>query len=526
MPHSAIRRTICWVAGCFLLLAAPVAAQDLHMYYDLFTDSISYRKDGKLVSNPKIRRGDFIVLHFTEFNPYLYEAKVEIEQNNTENWPGAASSGALGLAAGLGVVSPLLGGMGASTDAASPLSFLDIPLLRMGENSMSLKDLFGGARGSEQILQQAQIQLQALAATQARMAQLYADIQRLEKSERAAQLAARHLDQLLLSPRMRPSLIRKVAAEYLALIFPEKSGSGLELDDAFQWQERPMRKRRMLQELEGQQRKYDSQLLSLTPIADQLGNFNDPNSAGIQEFAGELRDITEKSGSLRQQLEAYLQRQNDQDTRTLTVEEMLTLQMKFRELADQSFSYDVAISVEKTTVLVTAEFVPFDTATTANRANLPPSKFKVVKIITRGGLQISPAFGLAFSRMFDPVQEFSAREGRIVADGGGIVQPSLTTYLHFYPAHTSGLALAGTFGVGIPLSSSNLSSLNFFLGPSLLFGRSQRIVLSGGLTAGPAQRLAKGFKVGDPFDPAAGDIPVRSQYELGYFVGISFNLGG
>lgn len=506
-----------------LLLGQPAQAQDIHMYYDLFTDSVSYRKDGKLVEKPKIRKGDYVLLHFTEFNPYLYQTEIEIEQSNDENWSGGASSGTLGLAAGMGIMGSVFGG-GAS-GAPGPMSFLDIPLLSMGQNSMSLKDLFPGARGTEQIIQQAQMQLQALGNTQAQMARIYEEIQTLEKSQRAAQLASQHLDQLLFSPRMRPSLIRKIAAEYLDLIFPDKSAEALQLNDAFEWQERPERKRRLLLDLQAQQRKYDTQLIGLAPITQQLSNL-DLNSPELEDFTSELRDITEQSGTLRQQLEAYIAYQKDKPTQDLSMEEMMALQMKFREIADQSFTYDVAISVEKNTVIVTGQFTPLDTLETSNLRNKAASKIKTVKITTRGGLTISTGFGVGFGRMFDAAQEFSSKENKIVADGAGIVQPALTTYIHFYPNSQRGMALAGTFGVGIPLSNSNLSALNFYLGPSLLIGRGQRIVLSGGLTAGPTQRLAKGFKVGDDFDPNAGDIPVRSQYELGYFLGISFNLGG
>ena len=507
-----------------LLLAGPASAQDLHLYYDLFTDSISYQKEGKVVEKPKIRKGDYVLVHFTEFNPYIYQAKAEVEQSNAENWSGSSSSGTLGLAPGVGgpmsILSPGAAG------AQAPMSFLDIPLLSMGQNSLSLGDLFGGSRGTEQLFVQARVQLQALAETQAQMAKIYEEIQTLEKSERAAQLAAQHLDQLLLSPRIRPSLIQKIAAEYLNLIFPDKpSATALQLDDAFQWEQRPARKRRLLQDLQAKQRKYDGQMIKLAPITQQISSL-DIGSTELETFAGELRNITEESGSLRQQLEAYIASQSEKTTQDLSVEEMMTLQLKFRELADQSFTYDVAISVEKSTVIATAEFTPLDSVITVGRISQLSTKIKTVKLVTKGGLQISTGFGVAFGRMFDPAQEFSAKENKIVADAGGLVSPSLTTFLHFYPNNQSGLALAGTFGIGIPLSNSNLSALNFYLGPSLLLGRGQRIVLSCGITAGPTQRLGKGFKVGDDFDPNAGDIPVRSQYELGYFVGISFNMGG
>ncbi len=507
----------------FLLNAQFLQAQDLQMYYDLFTDSITYKKEGKSVLQPKIRKGDFVVLHFTEFNPYLYQADVEIEQSNTEGWSGGASTGT-GGAGLMGMLMPALGGT-AGAGGAGPLSFMDLPLLSMGQNSLRLADLFGNSRGAQQLMTEAQAQLQVLAQIQAEMTEICQEIQTMERSERAAQLAGKHLDQLLVNPRIKPSMIRRIAAEYQAMIFPEKPADALQLTDAFQWQDRPQTKRRLLQALQGKQRAFDVQLANLSPITRQLSDL-DIKSPALDEFSADLRDLTGQSGNLRQQMEAYIAGQTEA-TKTLTLEEMLALQMKFRELADQPFAYPVAISVEKSTVIATARFVPLDSVLNAASDKKAGSKTKTVKLETQGGLRISTGFGVGFGRMFDPAEEFSVRENAIVAEESGIVQPALTTFVHFYPNNSRrGVAVAGTFGIGIPLSNSNLTALNFYLGPSFLFGRGQRIVLSGGISAGPVKRLAKGFKVGDPFDPTLGDIPTRSGYELGYFVGISFNVGG
>jgi len=508
-----------------VLNTKPLLAQDLQMYYDVFTDSITYKKEGKPVQQPKIRRGDFVVLHFTEFNPYLYEADIEVEQSNSNDWSGGASTGAAGMGAGL--MSALIPGMsGAAAGGGGLMSFFDMPLLGMGQNSVRLADFFGNARGTQQLLTEAQNQLQALAQIQAEMAEIYEEIQTLERSERAAQLAGKHLDQLLLNPRIRPSMIRKIAAEYEEMIFPGKPIGSLQIADAFEWQDRPKTKCRLLTALTAKQQEFDMQLLNLAPIARHLSDLDTRSSPGLEAFATDLRVLTSKGGGLRQQLEAYIAAQTD-TTKALTLEEMLAIQMKFRELGEQSFSYPVAISVEKSRVIATARFVPLDSTLAASKDKKLGTKTKTVKLETQGGLRISTSFGIAFGRMLNATEDFSVRENAIVAEEGGIVLPAIATFVHFYPhSSRSGMSVAGTFGIGIPLSMTNLTALNFYLGPSLLFGRGQRIVLSGGIMAGPATRLAKGFSVGDAFDPNLGDIPTRTRYELGYFLGISFNVGG
>lgn len=501
-------------------------AQDLHVHYDLFTDSVSYQKEGLPVKNPKIRKGDRVVVHFTEFNPYLYKASAEVSQRHADDWAGSSGLSAFaGLVPGMG---SLLPGMAAAApadpNAPPPVSFLDVPLLRLGQSSFKLRDLFGNSRGPDQLLDQAKIQLQELTQLQSEMAEIYQEIQVLEKSEQAGRMALKHIDFLLHNPQLKPSLIKRVAMEYEALSFPDKSADALRIDDAFRWQERPAAKRRLVQNLEAKQREFDVQMLQLSPITQQLSDL-DLGSPALEEFARDLRGLSDQSGNFRQQLSAFISSQTKKQTQDLSLEELMSLQLRFRELAEQPFTFDCPVQIENDVAIVTATFSPRDTLGSNWRQNNRTPQEKTVKLETRGGLRINTGFGVGFSQFFTPEQKFSVRDNVIVADNGGSIQPSLTTFLHFYAAGRSGMALAGTFGLGIPLGGGSISSLNFFLGPSLLFGRGQRIVLSGGLVAGPVSRLAKGFKAGDAFDPDNGDIPLQTRYELGYFVGISFNMG-
>lgn len=512
------------IAAIIFLTARPAPAQDLHAYYDLFSDSIYYQKEGQPVKNPKIRKGDRVVVHFTEFNPFLYAAKAGVEQRHVGDWAGNVGLSAFaGLVPGL---SGLLPGAGLNDPNAPQMGLLDIPLLRLGQNSMKLKDLFANSRGAEQLLEQARQQLQASAQIQSDMAEIFGEIQRLERSEQVARMALKHLDAMMHNPQTRPSLVKKVAMEYRAEVFPDKEAAALQVEDAFRWQERPALKRRLLQDLADKQKEFDAQMVQMTPITRQLSEL-DLGSEELTEFAGELRGVEEKRRALQVKMSDYLNHQTEQKTPPMSLEELMTLQLRFRELAGQSFSFDCAVEIENDLAIVTATFSPRDSLDGVWRQNDRSPRVKTVKLETRGGLRISTGLGLGFSQFFDAAEKYSVRDNKIVAETGGSIQPALGTFIHFYGGGRGGVRLAGTFGLGIPLGGgSNISSLHFFLGPSLLFGRGQRIVLSTGLTSGPVERLGKGFKAGDEFDPNVGDIPLRSRYELGYFVGVSFNLGG
>lgn len=499
------------------------AAQDLHVYYDLFADSTYFMKDGKYVRDPKIKKGDRLVVHFTEYNPYIYRAEAQVEQ--------VQSSDAFGGSAGVGALSSLIPGMSAfltppvESDSAGtgPVTFLDVPLLKIGEQGIRLKDLFNNSRGTAELLNQAKMRVQEMTLLQADMERTYNEIQSIEKSERAARLAMEYLDKLLYNTQMRPSLIKRIATEYLDLVFMKKYVGELNITDAFAWQDQPATKNRLIQELRAKQEEYLAQSAALTPLARELGNLD--AGAELSEFAHDLSALDGQNRLFQRRLENYLSRLEKSTDQELSLPQLMALHLKFRELLNQSFTYEVAVQMEKEAAIVTATFTPWDSLTNGASRLVASPKQKTLKLETHGGLRVSTGFGVAFSRFFEPAQQFTVREGVIVAEKEGIVQPAIATFIHFYAHNRAGTSLAGTFGIGIPLGGGEeFQSINFFLGPSLLFGRSQRIVLTAGITAGPTDRLGRGYAEGDAFDLNNGDLPIKRGYELGYFAGISFNF--
>ena len=62
------------------------------------------------------------------------------------------------------------------------------------------------------------------------------------------------------------------------------------------------------------------------------------------------------------------------------------------------------------------------------------------------------------------------------------------------------------------------------IGPSLIIGKGDRIVLSAGVMGGKTEHLDKGLQVGDRFNSDIADVPTTSSYKLGFYLGFSFNL--
>lgn len=83
-------------------------------------------------------------------------------------------------------------------------------------------------------------------------------------------------------------------------------------------------------------------------------------------------------------------------------------------------------------------------------------------------------------------------------------------------------ALGLTLGVGVQNSGPR-----FLLGPTVLIGNSQRLILSGGLASGRVVRLATGYGEGHAAaikDPGTSQVPTRTITATSWFLALSYNL--
>lgn len=500
-----------------------LAAQDLHVYYNLLNDSMLYQRDGKVLTRPKIRRGDRVVVHFTEFNPYLYQANVRVEQSKN-------SAATAALPSFLGSFQAMMPGMGGlfSGLAASDTSrksnavfpFLDAPLLQLGETSVTLRGLFSNARGADQVLKQAQAELAEMAEIRAEAEQLAAQFEALRQAETALNVAATTLPDLLQNPALKPSSIQKIGEQLFQTAFrPQQTGTEINLADVFRAQNLPAEKARVLGKLAETQTALEAQSAHLEPLAAELGNL-DLGSAEVSKFARDLRDLREKARQTRRQTDVFVAAEKQSASPARPPEAVMALYLKFQELRACTFAHEVAFTAEKDVVDIRAEFASRDSVGRA-----VPAKTKEIRLETSGGLDVSTGFGLAFGGFSTPEQRFSVRNDVIVADDAGDFQPFIASFLHFAPRSPRSWSLAATLGIGLSLQGGSAGrSPSFFVGPSLLVGRGQRMVVSGGLLLGEVARLARGYKVGDAFSDAGGDIPTQRRYESGFYVGASFRL--
>jgi hypothetical protein len=155
------------------------------------------------------------------------------------------------------------------------------------------------------------------------------------------------------------------------------------------------------------------------------------------------------------------------------------------------------------------------------------AKTTPVEVGVYGGLRVKASVGLSFGQFFSRPQQFFVRDSILQSSNKDAFSPILTSFIHFYAPSKRTVSLAGSFGVGFPIAGGEtLQSVSFFLGPSLVFGKNERIVMSTGVMGGKVDRLSQGYELGDNFYSDSNVAPTISVYELGFYLGVSFNLTG
>lgn len=130
-----------------------------------------------------------------------------------------------------------------------------------------------------------------------------------------------------------------------------------------------------------------------------------------------------------------------------------------------------------------------------------------------GGLGLSVSTGFLLSGLTK--RAYGVKNGKIRETVRDDFSPTYGILLHAFKNDNRRITPAGSFGFN--LEGGNL---NFFAGPSLLFGRDKRIALTAGVAAGKITKL-DGVREGQDFE---GTVPTKDVYRPTWFVGISFNF--
>lgn len=134
---------------------------------------------------------------------------------------------------------------------------------------------------------------------------------------------------------------------------------------------------------------------------------------------------------------------------------------------------------------------------------------------------VDPSF--YYDRTSDPTGEkvYVRKNG-----DGGNVNPAIAIFFNGYKRTSTNFKLGGALGAGL----SNNARFRLYAGPSLIVGRKERVIISGGISFGAVSRLADGYTENMELEDSPSlptSVPtVLDRYKMGLYFGVGFNLTG
>lgn len=142
----------------------------------------------------------------------------------------------------------------------------------------------------------------------------------------------------------------------------------------------------------------------------------------------------------------------------------------------------------------------------------------------KANLRLRNSVGVTFSHFPDKNRSYFINPDLTIGSGtGDLFTPVLSAYINFYNYKVSGLRWGGAFGFGVPMTGDK-KDLNFMLGLCGVIGRNEPIILSAGFAGARVERLTEGWKVGEVVPSLSFDIPTLSQFRIGGYISVTFNM--
>ena len=523
------------------ILAFSAYSQGLNIYIDGASGKTTYVCGKDTLEKPVVKRGEAINLYLRNYNNYLYDVEVEESQVQTtyfstgmdtsqfgSNLSKSAGNSAFSLISTIMNPSGLLG---LGNLAGGQLSFLSgLPLGSKGfatdeDEAMALDELKNLEFEYEKILED-------WARTENNLMSIQTEIEHLVNAKAMQSMAAEEIRKLQLNPNLSVAQIKKLSEEYLEMVFSKTPPSQINMDYLWALHQKGQELNLQLKSLETEREKYKAKLAEIEQIGMAIGPLRDrmftPQVQNVyaqieQSIKGSLAKGTKEVTRIDQSytdLETVVNELSKED-----IQKLIQLRYTYEEIMSNDFSYTYNTTANQDQTELKVQLTPKQDL--PDNIRLASRKVAAVQVATKGGLKINGSLGLGFGQFFSRPQSYSVRDGKIQADDLDSFVPYLSSFLHFYSHSPKQISIGGSFGIGMPVfSSQSEQSIAFFLGPSVFLGGAQRITLTGGFLGARVQNLANGYQVGDEFSDPFQDIPTVNKYQLGYFLGVSINVIG
>uniref|UniRef100_UPI0040478A3A hypothetical protein n=1 Tax=Mariniflexile sp. TaxID=1979402 RepID=UPI0040478A3A len=149
---------------------------------------------------------------------------------------------------------------------------------------------------------------------------------------------------------------------------------------------------------------------------------------------------------------------------------------------------------------------------------------------TYGGTRVDFSLGLAASYFKNAeVYEFGINDDNatvISKKSSNLITPSLIGLFTMSYRRTQYMAFGASAGLGIDVVNGKIQLSNFFVGPTILFGKYDRLFLTGGFSFRDVGQLKSGYEEGDLITIGTEDISkyLSDKYALGSFLSLTYNL--
>ncbi len=529
---------------CFLLFFgwSHLGAQDLEIRYDVVFDTLGYFYKGKKIDRPKVRKNANIRLKIINYNDYIVQAQVVPENLSYDIAP--ISGG--GITSLLNFSNDALGSMGGLMPMPITNENYSIPIPGGGSSATGgstdnhgtntgksdEEDEFGfgtsTTASSLSVNKRAEITsaINSLNRLEDQLVSSNAKILDNMNSLSLIQVTEKQIKQMLQNPAIPVESIKRISKELIEMTFQLDEGESLDPKKAISFSNTFQGQVRIdLVNLMQAQDEYLEHVVGLDALTNGvISSLNISNTAdlalkkSIENTMGKARTqalLTEENVKRSEALMTMISTGDFQSSIT-------NLYLKYVELEEHPFEYNFMTQGQDDEMDLKIQLFQKD-STGEVKVGALPIKERKINVAVAGGIKINASVGLGFSQYFKTPQLYFVQQDTIRSEDGDQFLPMVTTMLHFYPQTIGSVSAGGAFGVGFPITGEN-KSLAFFLGPTLIFGKQQRIILSGGMMGGQVKRLSKGFKAGDYFPDSGGDIPTKNAYDLGYFLSITFNL--
>lgn len=235
----------------------------------------------------------------------------------------------------------------------------------------------------------------------------------------------------------------------------------------------------------------------------------------VQIFEVELKNDYDAIEANMDALETLLQEYNIGKIR----QDYLEAFENYDKIMFADFDFEYSVNTDRDVTQLTMEFYESQ-AEESEEGETEIIKTRTLDIPTKGGLRINSSAGLSFLRFIEGQSTYNSNYGTVNEVAGDAFVPALTTMFHFYGQSPRPVSLGGAFGVSVPTEGDK--EFIYMLGTSVIFGKSQRVILNLGAFGGKISRL-DGMKVGDNITEGT-IVPTKKIFDFGIYTGITFNI--